>query len=97
MRLRWRDLETAERCGEMEFILYGREVDALVEGVAKFKYLGRPLDKMYHDWPAVRRNFKWEWRFWGRLGKLLRREGAEPKAEAMLYRAVKQAVLLFGS
>ena len=42
-----------ERCGGMEFILYGREGDALAEGVANFKYLGRPLDQMENYWPAV--------------------------------------------
>ena len=33
MRLRWIDSEMAERCGEMDFSLYGMEGDALVEGL----------------------------------------------------------------
>ena len=32
---------------------------------------------------------------WGRLGKLLRREGAEPTVSENFYRRVVQAVLLF--
>ena len=34
---------------------------------------------------------------WGRLGTLLRWEGVEPKVSEMFYRALEQAVLLFGS
>ena len=34
---------------------------------------------------------------WGRLGALLRQKGADPKVAAMFYRAVIQAVLLFGA
>ena len=30
-------MEMAERCGEMEFSLYGREGGVLVEGVENFK------------------------------------------------------------
>ena len=66
-----------------------------MDGVANFKYLGRPLDQTVNDWPAVRLNFRWAHRVWGRLGKLLRREGEEPKVAAMFYREVTQAVLIF--
>ena len=34
---------------------------------------------------------------WGRLGKLMRREGVKPKVSEMFYRAVAQVVLMFGS
>ena len=43
----------AERCRDMEFILYRREGDMLVEGVANFKYLGIPLYQTDNDWPEV--------------------------------------------
>ena len=55
-RLRQRDVEMAARCGEMEFILEGGEVDERVEGVATFRYLGRLLYQTDDDWPAVWRN-----------------------------------------
>ena len=97
MRLIWRYLKMAERCRDMEFILYRREGDALVEGVANFKYMGRKLDQTDYDWPVVRRNVKRAQRVWGMLGKLLRREGADPKVAEMFYRAVTHPVLLFGS
>ena len=81
----------------MEFRLYGREGDALVEGMENFKYLGRPLDQTYDGWPLVIRNIKRAQKVWERLGKLLRREGLETRVEGILYRVVTQAVLLFGS
>ena len=68
-----RDVEIAERCGEMKFSLYGREGGALVEVVAKFKYLGCPLYQIDNDWPEVIWNVKKAWRVWGGLGELLRR------------------------
>ena len=80
----------------MEFRLYGREGDVLVEGFVNFKCIRCPLDQTYDDWPLVRRNFKRARRVWGRLGKLLIMEGADPKVAAILYRAVTQAVFLFG-
>ena len=83
--------------GGMEFSLYGREGGALVEGMVQFKYLGLPLDKTDDYWPAVRQNVKRARRVWGRLGKMLQREGAEIKVSEILYRAVLQALLLFGS
>ena len=49
----------------MEFILYRREVDALVEGVSNFKFMGQPLDQTNDDWLAVRRNIKRAQRVWG--------------------------------
>ena len=44
----------------MEFRFHSREGDAIVEGVAKFKYLGQTLDQTDDDWPAVWRNVKWD-------------------------------------
>ena len=32
--------------------------------------------------------------FWGRLGTLLRKEGADPRVSEKIYRAVEQAILL---
>ena len=87
----------AEKCGEIEFISYGREGGALVEVVTNLKYLGSPLDQTDDDWPVLRRNFKWARRVWGRLGNMLRREGLDSKVAAMFYRAGVQTVILFGS
>ena len=59
-----------------------------------FKYLGRILYQSYNDWPEVRRNAGKARLVWSRLGKLLRREGADPRVSAMFYRAVVQAELI---
>ena len=49
------------------------------------------------DWPAVAGNIQKARRSWGRLAKVLGREGADPKVSRTFYIAVTQAVLLFGS
>ena len=46
----------AAMCGEMEFSMEGGDGDERVENVTTFQYLGRPLDRTYDDWTAVRRN-----------------------------------------
>ena len=53
MRIMQRGVDMAERCWDMESRLYGKEGGALVEGVANFKYLGRPLDQTDDDWLEV--------------------------------------------
>ena len=81
----------------MEFNLDGEEGDERVENVPTFRYLGRPLDQMDDDCPAMRRNIMRARSVWGRLETLLRREGADPKVSESFYRAVVQAILLYGS
>ena len=49
-----------------------------IERVETFKYLGRILDLLDDDWLEVLWNVKKARRVWNWLGKLLRREGAEP-------------------
>ena len=81
----------------MEFNLYGEEVDEIVENVPTFQYLRRPLDQRYDDWMAVRRNIMRARSVWKRLGTLPQREGSDTKVLASFYRAVVQAILLYGS
>ena len=45
-----------DSCGGTDFSLYGREGDALVEGVTQFKYLGHLLDQTDYDWTEVQWN-----------------------------------------
>ena len=66
-----------------------------MEGVENFKYLGRPLEQTYDEWLAVIWNVNRLQRVWGRLGNILRREGANPKVAGIFYRAVTQVVILF--
>ena len=70
-RLQQRDVEMEARCGEMEFNLDRKEGDERVENVPTFRYLGRPLDQMDDDCPAVRRNIMRARLVWGRLETLL--------------------------
>ena len=90
-------MDISERCSEMEFSMYRGEGGEMVEVVANFKYLGRTLDQMDDDWPAVRQNIMHTRLVLGMLGTLIRQEGGELKVSEMFYRAVEQAVLIFGS
>ena len=63
----------------------------------EFKYLGRILTATDDDWPAVVGNLRKAKRSWGRLAKLLIREGAYPKVPRSFYITMMQAVLLFES
>ena len=90
-------MEMAARCGEMEFNIDRKEGDDILENVPTFRYLGRPLDQMDDYCPAMRRNIMQARSVWGRLETLLRREGADPKVSESFYRALVQAILLYGS
>ena len=63
----------AEKCMDMESSLYGREGGDLVEGVATFKYMGRPLDQTDDGCPEVIRNINQAHKVWKKLEELLRR------------------------
>ena len=62
-----------------------------------FTYLGRVLTANDDGWPAVVGNLGKARRSWGRLYRVLGREGADPKVSRAFYTAVTQAVLLFGA
>ena len=63
----------------------------------EFKYLGRILTATDDDWPEVVGNLRKARRSWGRLARVLSREGVDPKVSRTFYIAVTQAVLIFGS
>ena len=48
----------AQRSGEMEFSMYVREGDTLLEVVDQFKYLGRTLDQYDKKWTSIYRNIR---------------------------------------
>ena len=66
-----------------------------LEMVATFKYLGRGMTAGDDNWPAVAENFVKERKSWGRLSRILIREGAEMRVSGNFFKAVVQAVLLF--
>ena len=51
----------------------------------------------YDDWLAVLVNIGKVRKSWGQLLRILSREGADPKVSGYFYKAVTQAVLLFGA
>ena len=82
-----------EAATERAFNAYRRRVK-LVKG---FRYLGRILTSTDDDWPAVARNLQKARARWGRLARIMGREGADPKLSRNFYIAVTQQVLLFGA
>ena len=89
-RRRLADTEMRDN-SERAFRAYGEPMEA----VSEFRYLGRLLTATDDDWTAVAGNIHKARRIWGRLAKLLGREGADPKVSRTFYIAVTQAVLLF--
>ena len=66
---------------ERDFNAYGRRV----KSVKEFRYLGRILTSTDDEWPAVTRNLKRARATWGRLARILGREGADPKVSHNFY------------
>ena len=78
---------------EMAFEAYGEQI----ESVPRFTYLGRKMTAGDDDWPEVAGNLTKAQRSWGRLQKILSREGATPRISGSFFKAVVQQVLLFGA
>ena len=82
-----------EATSETAFHAYGTKMRAVTE----FKYLGRVLTDTDYDWPAVAGNIRKARTSWGRLARILGREGADLKVTRSFYTVVTQHVLLFGA
>ena len=82
-------MESSERA----FEAYGEPL----ENVVAFRYLGRVLMAGDDDWLAVVEKLVKERKSWGQLLRVLSREGADLKVSGNYYKAVSQAVLLFGA
>jgi hypothetical protein len=65
--------------------------------VEEFKYLGRIVTDDDNDDKAVDANLEKARKKWGQVGKFLRSNDANPKLMATFYKAIVQAVLLYGS
>ena len=68
-----------------------------MRAVTEFRYLGRVMTNTDDEWPAVAGNIRKAQVTWGRLARILGREGADPKVSRNFYIAVTQQVLLFGA
>ena len=67
-----------------------------IERVAQFRYLGRILDENDDDTHASSRQLGRARSKWNRIGRVLRSEGMKPGAMGYFYKAIVQAVLLYG-
>ena len=59
--------------------------------------MGRVLTARDDNWIAAVSNLGKARKSWGRLSRVLGRDGADPKVSEKFYKAVAQAVLLFQS
>ena len=76
---------------ERAFEAYGKPL----ENVLAFNYLGRVMTAGDNNWPAVAGNLSKARKSWGRLSRILCREGADARVSGNFFKAVVQAVLLF--
>ena len=66
-----------------------------LENVTTFRYLGRVLTAGDNDWLEVVGNLGKAQKNWGRLSRILSREGVDLNVSGIFHKAVAQAVLLF--
>ena len=77
---------------ERAFEAYGKPL----ETVSTFKYLGLVMTAGYDDWPALAGNLVKARKSWRRLSRILIREGADKRVSGNFFKAMVQAMLLFG-
>ena len=68
-----------------------------INRVPQFKYLGRLLDEGDDDTPAAMRQLARARDTWRRFNAVLSRQGASARTRGYFYKAVVQAILLYGS
>ncbi len=76
-----------------QFIVHGNAL----KKVKVFKYLSRMMAQDNNDVQAVRHQLRKAWGTWARVGQVLRSENVTPWVAAKFYKAMVQAVLLYGS
>jgi hypothetical protein len=82
-----------ELATRMTFQVDGQEL----KKQSQFKYLGRVLDDQDDDEHAALRQLTRARQKWGRISQMLRGQAASPRARGYFYKAIVQAVLLYGS
>jgi hypothetical protein len=86
-------LEANKEATKVTFKVNGQPI----ETVSEFKYLGRVLSNNDSDWTAIRANIQKARKRWGQVAQILSKQGARSCTMAYFYKAVVQAVLLYGS
>jgi hypothetical protein len=69
----------------------------MLEHIEVFKYLGRLLVQDDNNAQAIRQQLQKAWGVWAHVGQVLRGENTAPRIAAKSYKAVVQAILLYGS
>ena len=93
-RKQWRTVAAeVETTSEKAFHAYGNKMQVVTD----FGYLGRVMTNTDDNWPAMAGNLRKARVSWGRLERILGREGADPKVSRSFYTALTQQVLLFGA
>jgi hypothetical protein len=69
----------------------------VLKWVKVFKYLGRLLAQDNDDAQAIWQQMQKAWGVWARVGQVLHGENVMPWVAAKFYKAVVQAILLYGS
>ena len=64
--------------------------------VTSFQYLGQVILAAEDDWPAVVGKFSQARAVWKRMTRILSSEGTEPRVSGFFFKAVVQAVFIFG-
>ena len=64
--------------------------------VTSLQYLGLIILAADNAWPAVVNYLSWARTFWRRMLLILSRDGAAPRLSGFFFKALVQAVLLFG-
>jgi hypothetical protein len=70
--------------------------DIPLEKVPQFCYLGRMMANNNSDWPALYQNLRKAKTKWALISRPLIRTGVAPEFLGMFYKAIVQAVLLYG-
>ena len=83
---------SAKRAAAVSFTVGQQDLDQADD----FCYLGRILLSNNSDWATLYKNIKKARQQWGKLVRVLKQDGASPRAFGMFYKAVVQSVLLYG-
>ena len=92
-RRKLRQAKKQEEAKDMKFYVEGEELKKR----SQFKYLGRVLDDQDDDDHAALRQLGRAREKWGRVSHVLNSQGASSRARGYFYKAIIQAVLLYGS
>ena len=88
--------QTEERRQVVQNVSFSVDGSA-IDRETQFKYLGRVLDDKDDDNHAIDRQLKRAKAKWARVGKILSVQTTEPRVRGFFYKAILQAVLLYGS